>query len=145
MSTVYATAQDLRTQLGVLNPSGLSDDVAEALILEAEDEIDRLLGGWPVDETTGRKITEADVEAWQWAKLQRATLLLAQALYAQPDLLTRQSYRRSKGPDFEFEDPIGAGKVSRVVSVLDDSGLRRLAGRAVPGRRRRYPESCERW
>ena len=115
------------------------------MILEAEDFTDGLLGGWPIDETTGRKIVEADVEAWQWSKLNRAVLLLAAELYASPDVLRRARYRREKGPDFEFEDPLGGGVLSRYLTVLDDSGLRRLSGRARPGRRRRPCESDPRW
>ena len=144
MSVVYATAAELRTALGV-NSVALPDAAADALILEAEDFTDGLLGGWPIDETTGRKIVEADVEAWQWDKLNRAVLLLAAELYASPDVLRRARYRREKGPDFEFEDPLGGGVLSRYLTVLDDSGLRRLGGRARPGRRRRPCESDPRW
>ena len=144
MTVVYATAADLRAALGV-SLSELPDARAEAVILEAEDFTDGLLGGWPIDETTGRKIVEADVEAWQWSKLNRAVLLLAAELYASPDVLRRARYRREKGPDFEFEDPLGGGVLSRYLTVLDDSGLRRLSGRARPGRRRRPCESDPRW
>ena len=144
MTVVYATAADLRAALGV-SLSELPDARAEAVILEAEDFTDGLLGGWPIDEDTGRKIVEADVEAWQWSKLNRAVLLLAAELYASPDVLRRARYRREKGPDFEFEDPLGGGVLSRYLTVLDDSGLRRLSGRARPGRRRRPCESDPRW
>lgn len=131
MSVYYATANALRSQLGV-TVDAMGDTAAEALILEAEDFTDRQLGGWPIDETTGRKIVEADVEAWQWSKLNRAVLLLAAELYATPTLLTRARYRREKGPDFEFEDPISTGGIlSRYNGLLDDSGLRRLGGRAT--------------
>ena len=144
MSVVYATATELRSAVGA-SLSELPDARAEAVILEAEDFTDGLLGGWPIDETTGRKIVEADVEAWQWSKLNRAVLLLAAELYASPDVLRRARYRREKGPDFEFEDPLGGGVLSRYLTVLDDSGLRRLGGRARPGRRRRPCESDPRW
>lgn len=141
MSTVYATASELRTALAV-NISALPDAAAETLILEAEDFTDSLLGGWPIEETTGRKIDESDVEAWQWSKLKRATLLLAVEIYGNPELLRRGRYRREKGPDFEFEDPLGGGVLSRYLTVLNDSGLRRLGGRALSGRcsraRQRY-------
>lgn len=143
MSVVYATATELRTELGV-NSGTLPDAAANALILEAEDFTDSLLGGWPIDETTGRKIEQAHVEAWQWAKLKRAVLLLAAELYSTPTLLQRPRYRREKGPDFEFEDPLGGGVLSRYLNVLDDSGLRRLGGRARAGRRRPC-ESSSRW
>ena len=144
MSTVYATASELRSALSV-SLAELPDTRAEAVILEAEDFTDSLLGGWPPDETTGRKIVEAQVDAWQWAKLKRAVLLLAVELYSTPTLLQRPRYRREKGPDFEFEDPLGGGVLSRYLTVLDDSGLRRLGGRARPGRRRRPCESDPRW
>ena len=141
MSTVYATAAELRTELGV-NSTTLPDAAANALILEAEDFTDALLGGWPIDETSGRKIVEDQVEAWQWSKLKRAVLLLAVELYSTPTLLQRPRYRREKGPDFEFEDPLGGGVLSRYMAVLNDSGLRMLGGRATHGRcapaRQRY-------
>ena len=120
----------------------LPDAAAEKLILEAEDFTDSLLGGWPIDETSGRKIVEAQVDAWQWEKLNRAVLLLAVELYSTPTLLQRPRYRREKGPDFEFEDPLGGGVLSRYMAVLNDSGLRMLGGRATHGRcapaRQRY-------
>ena len=145
MSVVYATASELRTALGV-NNTVLPDAAAEELILEAEDFTDALLGGWEIDTTTGRKITEADVDAWQWSKLNRAVLLLAAELYADGSLLRRARYRREKGPDFEFEDPLGGGVLSRYLNVLDDSGLRRLGGRATPRARTAIPNpSSGRW
>lgn len=133
MSTVYATATELRSALGV-SLAELPDTRADAVILEAEDFTDSLLGGWPPDETTGRKIVEAQVDAWQWEKLNRAVLLLAVEIYGSPTLLQRPRYRREKGPDFEFEDPLGGGVLSRYMAVLNDSGLRRLGGRATNGR-----------
>jgi hypothetical protein len=133
MSTVYLSAGELRTQLG-LNVSDLSDSAAEAIIDEAEDHVDSKLGGWPVDPDTGRKIIQTDVETWQWSKLKKATLLIAEQLHGEPGLLSRAAYRRTKGPDFEVEDPLGGGKLARAESVLTDSGLRRLTGRARPGR-----------
>ena len=144
-AVVYATATELRTELGV-NSGTLPDAAANALILEAEDFTDSLLGGWPIDETTGRKIEQTDVETWQWAKLKRAVLLLAVELYSTPTLLQRPRYRREKGPDFEFEDPLGGGVLDRYVSVLDDSGLRRLGGRATGRMRTAAPNpNSGRW
>ena len=147
MSTVYATATELRAALDV-SLAELPDARAESVIIEAEDFTDSLLGGWPVYETTGRKIVEDQVEAWQWAKLNRAVLLLAVELYGSPTLLQRPRYRREKGPDFEFEDPLGGGILSRYMAVLNDSGLRRSAGRAVAGRcapaRSRYADFFDR-
>ena len=144
MSVVYATADELRVQLG-LDVGTFGDTAAEALILEAEDFTDELLGGWPIDETTGRKIVQANVDAWQWSKLHRAVLLLAVELYGTPTLLQRPRYRREKGPDFEFEDPLGGGILSRYLVVLNDSGLRRIAGRARPGLYSRNRANAERF
>ena len=130
----YCTATELRTYLDVTSGT-LSDEAAIVLIEDAEDWIDTLLGGWPVDETTGRKILQADVLAWQWTKLGRATVKTAGAVYHYPTLLTVRRYRREKGPDFEVEDPLGGGALTPAIVLLNASGLRRLAGRAVAGRR----------
>ncbi len=144
MSVTYATATALRSALGV-NSTTLPDARAEALILEAEDFTDALLGAWPIDATTGRKIVQADVEAWQWAKLNRAVLLLAGELYSNADVLRRPRYRREKGPDFEFEDPLVGCVLARYLNVLDDSGLRRMYGRARAGARRVCQDQSPTW
>ena len=130
----YATAAELRTYLNVSSGT-LSDSAAIVLIQDAEDWIDTLLGGWPVDETTGRKILQADVLAWQWTKLGRATVKTAGAVYRDPTLLTVRRYRREKGPDFAVEDPLGGGPLAPAITLLNASGLRKLTGRAVAGRR----------
>jgi len=130
----YATAAELRTYLDV-DDSTLSDPAAIVLIQDAEEWIDTLLGGWPVNETTGRKILQADVLAWRWAKLGRATVKTAGAVYHDPTLLTVRRYRREKGPDFEVEDPLGGGALTPAIALLNASGLRRLTGRATAGTR----------
>ena len=130
----YTTATALRTALGVSSGT-LSDDAATTIITQAEDWIDNLLGGWYPDETTGRKILEADVLAWQWGKLTRAAALVAAALYNTPTLLTAAQYRKQAGPDFSVEDPQGGGALAPAITLLNASGLRRLTGRAVAGRR----------
>ena len=130
----YCTATELRTYLGVSSGT-LGDAAAIVLIQDAEDWIDTLLGGWPVDETTGRKILQADVLAWQWTKLGRATVKTAGAVYRDPTLLTVRRYRRETGPDFEVEDPLGGGALTPAVALLNASGLRRLTGRATAGTR----------
>lgn len=132
MAVYYTTPTALRTFLDVTS-TVLSDPQAETLIEDAEDAIDEMLGGWPIDESTGRKIVQADVEAWQWSKLGRATVKLAAAIYQQPELLTRARWNREKGPDFEFEGPRGSVASSSVMLPLNQSGLRRLTGRAFPG------------
>ena len=130
----YITAAALRTALGV-NSTTLPDATADALIVQAEDWVDDLLGAWYPDETTGRKILQADVLAWQWEKLGRATITAASALYNTPTLLTAAQYRKQSGPDFSVEDPQGGGPLAPAVTLLNASGLRKLTGRAVAGRR----------
>lgn len=130
----YCTAAELRTYLNVSSGT-LSDSAAIVLIQDAEDWIDTLLGGWPVDETTGRKILQADVLAWQWAKLGRATIKTAGAVYNTPALFTQSRYRKESGPDFSVEDPQGGGPLAPAVTLLNASGLRRLTGRATAGSR----------
>lgn len=130
----YTTPDALRAALSV-DDTVLTDEAADLLIVEAEDWIDSLLGGWPVDDTTGRKIDQDDVLAWQWEKLTRAATKAAAALYTTPTLLTSRQYRREKGPDFEVEDPLGGGALTPAITLLNASGLRRLAGRATAGTR----------
>lgn len=129
----YTTAAALRTELGGISSSVLSDAAALVIIQKAEDETDRLLGARPVDESTLRKVVQEDVEDWQWSLLTRAATLLAAELYRTPDLLTRARYRREKGPDFEVQDPLTGTTPQLVTSLLNDSGLRVLSGRALPG------------
>jgi len=131
----YCTEDELRSELGVTE-AVLSDDDAAKLIEETEDLVDDLLGGWPPDTTTGRKIIEADVETWQWAKLNRATYLLAADVYRTPERYRGQAYKSVSGPDFSFSGPL-SGQVPRaILAVLDASGLRRLTGLAAPSRSR---------
>ena len=130
----YATAAELRTYLNVSSGT-LSDSAAIVLIQDAEDWIDTLLGSRPVDETTGRKILQADVLAWQWSKLNRATIKAAGALYNTPALFTQSRYRKESGPDVSVEDPQGGGPLAPAVTLLNASGLRRLTGRATAGSR----------
>lgn len=128
---IYITAAQLRTEIGV-DVDVLSDVGAVALIQDAEDIIDHLLGGWPTDPTTGRKIVQTSVIAWQWDKLQRSVTKLAAILYANPDLISGERWTSQSGPDFAMSGPIG-GVISRSVLLpLDQSNLRRLGGRALP-------------
>lgn len=133
----YTTATALRTALDVSSGT-LPDLAAITLITSAEDWVDSMLGAWYVDETTGRKIDQDDILAWQWEKLTRATTMVAAALYNVPTLLTTAQYRKQAGPDFSVEDPIGGGALAPAITLLNASGLRRLTGRAVAGRRT-YP------
>lgn len=136
---IYTTPADVRAVLGVDN-TVLPDDKATALIQDCEDAIDRLLGGWPLDQTTGRKIVQTSVRPWQWTKLARATAKLAAKAWNDPDLLSAQRFQSEQGRDVTRTGPSGP-KVGRdVIALLDDSGLRLLAGRATSGRRRLRPD-----
>lgn len=126
----YSTPTAVRTELGV-TVSVLSDVAAAKLIADAEDVVDGMLGAWLPDETTGRKIVRGDVEEWQWRALDRATAKMAALVYGNPGLLSTVQYDRIKGPDFERSGRVGTAVGSSVVALLDQSGLRRLTGRAV--------------
>lgn len=132
LTVSYSTVQLLRDEL-LVDDDQLTDQEAKRLILNTEDLVDDLLGGWQPDETTGRKIVQADVDAWQWTKLQRATTLLAAEIYRNPEALTGRSWRSVSGPDFSFSGPLRGTIPRHIIAVLNDSGLRRLAGRATPG------------
>jgi hypothetical protein len=130
---VYTTIAALRTELDV-DSTVLPDDRALSLIEDAEDAIDSLLGGATSDpDPSGRKVDAADVDDWQFAKLGRATLKLAAAGYRQPDLLAGRQWQSVSGPDFSFSGPIGTQVSGQVLTLLNDSGLRRLSGRAHVG------------
>ena len=135
MAVVYSSADALRAELGV-DEATLSDADAEKLILSAEDITDGMLGRWFTDSTTGRKIVEAEVDAWRWLKLERFTTLLAAYLHLHPGVQGQQRYNTVKGPDFEFSGPLTGGSwVPRsIVAVLNQSGLRRLTTTAWAGR-----------
>ncbi len=125
----YTDATALNAELG----TSLTAPQALPFILDAEAEIDRLLGAVPVDTSTGRKVVQANVDAWQWVKLQRATVKLAAAIYRSPGLLTDARWQSVSGPDFSFSGPL-SGAVSGVgrdvLNELNQSGLRRLSTRA---------------
>lgn len=138
MPVYYATAAQLRDELEV-DALTLPDARAEKLITDAEDLIDTLLGFWRVNETTGRKIVQADVEAWQFTKLTRATVLTAANIYRNPAVLTSPQWDEVKGPDFWFVGRIG-GPLAQILSpvvlaVLEASTLRRMSGRSRAGSR----------
>ena len=144
-TTTYTTPALLRAELDV-DPDQLSDADATRIIQGVEDHIDDLLGGWPPDDTTGRKILQADVEAWQWTKLRRAAVLLAAHAHTHPAARGERQYRRVKGPDFELEDPLSGPVPASVLAPLNQSGLRRLSGRALPGgSRSRSPDLRSTW
>ena len=135
ITTYYATAAGLRDEL-TLDSAALPDDAASRLIRKAEGEVDRLIGVRPINDTTGRKVLVTDVYAWQFAKLTRATLVLAADLYNNPDAFEPSKWSRVEGPDFRF---IGATFVinREAINEIDQSGLRRLSASAhgrSPGR-----------
>lgn len=133
----YTTADDLRTLLGV-DESTLSDASALELILDAEDMIDEYLGGRGIDTTTGRKVIETDVEAWQWDKLARATLKLAAKIYENDSLLDGAEWDSVSGPDYSFSGRITSGLEAiagpQILAILNQSGLREMTGKAASGR-----------
>lgn len=135
----YCTEDQLRDELGV-NASTLTNDAAVALIETAEDITDALLGSWPTDEESGRKVVEADVEEWQWKKLGRFVVKLAALMYRQPKLLEGRRWETESGPDFSVSGPIGGVLPPYLLGVLDATNLRRLAGRARPGMSSRNAE-----
>lgn len=146
----YCTTAELVAELEVGEGTVPDDTIAIRAIQDAEDLIDRLLGGWywGPNELTGRKVTQGDVMAWQWSKLQRATVKLAARLYRDPSVL-EQVYQVVSGPDFTASGPKGGALVHmigvHVLSLLDDSGLRRIAGRSRQGRGPRIKGTYERF
>jgi hypothetical protein len=133
----YATADDLRAELDV-DDTVLSDAAAIKLIEDAEDVIDSMLGARPVDDTTGRKVVQADVESWRFVKLTRATVKVAARLSEDPTILTAQ-YTSVSGPDFSFSGRISTTWGSVVENALTLSGLARLTTSIGCGRGGRPP------
>lgn len=121
----YCTADELRTDLD-LSSTDMTDATANAVIQDACDLIDSELGARPIDDVTGRKVVQDDVEGWQWDKINRATRKVAAILHASPKVGSGQQYDRVKGPDFEFWGRQGSSLGSTVGALLDASGLRRL-------------------
>lgn len=125
----YATAADVRAEPDV--DDAATDAELNKAIDAAEDQIDDWLGAWPVDTTTGRKIVEADVDAWRFAKLTRAVVRLAAHLFNDPTILAGEQWGTVKGPDFEKSNAAPAlRKISDVAAPLNASGLRVLGARA---------------
>lgn len=129
----YATAAEVKLEPEV--PNDADDALVLARLELAEDRIDGWLGPWAVLEdgpSAGRKIAEASVRPWQWAKLKRATVRLAARLYAQPDLLDPPAHGKVAGPDFTVEQATpGVAMIQDVTSPLNASGLRILSARAA--------------
>jgi hypothetical protein len=146
----YCTTEELRAELEVGEGTVPDDTIAKRTIEDAEDLVDRMLGGWfwGPNEQTGRKVTEGDVMSWQWAKLKRATVKLSARIYRDPSLL-EQVYEATRGPDFSMQGPKGGALVHligvQVLALIDDSGLRRIAGRSRQGRGKRIKGTYERF
>lgn len=124
------------------NPQAL-----DRLLERAERDVDRMLGAWWPDETTGLKITVADLQTWQAAALSRAVCAQAEYRFKMgEDYFVRGQHQEVIGPDFQAK-----GKLPRfspkAMEELQGAGLVRLQGRATPGRRtgagwwRRDPET----
>jgi hypothetical protein len=129
---VYVTTDQLRAEPEVPVGDPPSDADLEAIIARAEDQIDAWLPGLPIDEATGRAIVETNVAAWQWARLQRATVRLAAHLYADPDILEPTRYDEISGPDFSKKGPRPAtGRIPDVTGPLTASALRLTGARAT--------------
>jgi hypothetical protein len=131
---IYATPAELKAEPEI--PDAMTDPAADALIESAEDAIDNELGPWTVHTTgtsEGRKIAEADVFDWQWAKLKRATVRLAVRLHLEPGILERARYKSVSGPDFSYSGPISdPGPLGdQVMNALRASGLIVATARAV--------------
>lgn len=137
LTTTYATVQQLRDEMQI-DDEQLTDMEAKRLILQAEDITDSLLGAWPIDTTTGRKIRQTAVLSWQWSKLQRFTTSLAGRLQTDAQFARSMDggdlWDEYQGPDFSVrgrrsgESLIG----STSMTLLNASGLRRLTSVATP-------------
>lgn len=131
--STYSTPQELREALDV-DETVLPDNQAEDILEDASVLIDGMLGARAVNPDTGRKVTETDVHSWQWDRLIRAVIKLACRLYEQPDLTSRQEFRKVSGPDFTTEGPIRTGRDvygDDVIDLIHGSQLQVLSGRMV--------------
>jgi hypothetical protein len=132
---IYVTVAELRAEPEVPDAAPPSDATLEALIEQAEDRIDELLGPWSIQTSgasEGRKIAEVDVETWQWSKLRRATVRLAARLYDDPSSAQGPAYASISGPDFSQSGWRGLrAQLPDVVAPLESSGLRVTGARAV--------------
>ena len=124
------SAATLQDYLGV-SDTVLTDAAAEEIIEQVEDLLDKLLGWIPKDQTTGRKIVESEVYAWQWNHLTRAALLAAKNIYTYPELQQSLFADSERSPDFS-RSGIGKSKTPEntigqaAMLALNASGLRRL-------------------
>jgi hypothetical protein len=130
----YTTQDDLRTRLG-LDETALPNEDATALIVTAEDWIDRIIGPIEVDIDTGRKVNIDGLTGAQIIKLSDATLTIAAVLKNQPTAFTAAAFGSVSGPDFSYSNPTaggmpaaGAHALRHAAALLDHARLRVLTG-----------------
>lgn len=98
----YASVQDFKDFIA--DRLALDDPTIESRLLEAERDIDLVVGPIPVDMATGLKFIPAELEDDDAAALVRATC--AQAEYRVemgPAFFRRPQFNKTKGPDYETE------------------------------------------
>ena len=119
----YASVADIRAALG-MDATQLPDAQAIALIEDAEDTIDGMLGARPINIDTGRRVTEADVEPWQWEKLRRATIKTVVAGRSRPAGVLSGRWNSIKGPDFAVSGRLDPSWLPPdVTAILNQSQL----------------------
>lgn len=128
----YAIAFDLQQESGF---ETMTDLAAASLLDDAEDVVDGLLGAWPIDPTTGRKIHLGQVQSWQADRLRRLTVKMAALLYDKPLLLDDPRWTSVRGPDFAFSGRIDDVLPRRITNLVNLTGLRRLTTLATPRNR----------
>lgn len=134
---MYCTPQDLRDEMCISADTDiLPDSTALRVIETACDLIDEELGARPPNTTTGRKVTQIEVEAWQWTKLTRATVKFAAMIYTKPDVIAGQQWKKMSGPDFSLEGRVGSRFGPTIGVLLNQTGLRRLTTTMSRGRQR---------
>jgi hypothetical protein len=146
----YATAAELRAEPDV--PDDLPDAEADRLLALAEDRVDEALGARAIDAATGRKVAQADVQDWQWAKVKRATVRCAARVRANPHLdeNAAQQFISVTGPDFSWsrnastggsasvdDDPLGDDVRATVLASRLTRAAARVGGRRWGRRRER--------
>jgi hypothetical protein len=130
----YATVAELRSAVGA-SEATLPDEEATPILATAEDLVDERLGVRSVDPDTGRKVVPADEDDWRARKLAEATVEVAAAIYADPDVARRQRARFESG-DVSNSGPYGSPFGERFDALLNQSGLRVNTARMSGGRRR---------
>lgn len=135
----YATVAELRADPDVPDSEPPTDATLEALIVEAEDLVDRLIGPRDVRPDTGRKYDATDtggLTAGQRDALRRATLALAAEAYADPMAFLPPAGGSISGPDFSVSNPApgtprGRAELRRVAGLLDANALRVTRARVL--------------